>query len=188
MKAYYASPDGSVDGGNECPKTIGWALWNGSECKGFDLTKKGLLIGYDMISLCGLPACERFLATQGWIPRRTRLVISQETSGAMYGPVVHGKPSTRMAAWGALCNTAEGAFRSTAGYVYSHEADFGVTSGEAKIAGSYWFSLHADAKRKPVSHARLRSECARILEKLGISIQPISLKPASQLPLLEAAK
>jgi len=157
----------------------GWVVTkNGKPINTPDCTKKGLLIGYDMMPLRGLRKAEKALRTSPYNIRRVVLEYGDEKS-KLYGAAVDGQISLKLATFSNLRNSIERSKMCTA-FAVSGNRKYNCSEREYKTL-SLFYSLWRDKKdvrlardkrqKKRLLNLRIKTE--QIFEKLQIVIVPV---------------
>lgn len=153
-------------------KTTGYAYFRDGKIHGFDLTKRGLLIGYDMMPLIGLRCMERRLLKRGTI-QQVRLVVDLDGD---WGATKDGVPVLKFASWqGGLSETKKRCLSSLAGFVLSELRDDATIHREPLYR--LWMPTMY-ARRAP----RKLREALAIISRLGYAVERMKFEPVRQLP------
>ena len=142
-----------------------------------DVTKRGLLIGYDMMPLRGLRKAEKDLRTHPYDIRRVVLVYDEKRK--LYGAAVDGQISLNLAGFSNIGDSIERTKIRTA-FAIEGKKKYGLSPKENKTLSSFYYLwrdekniLLARDKRRKNRLVNLRLETERIFEKLKIEIVPV---------------
>ncbi len=157
---------------------IGWIVTkNGKPINTPDVTKKGLLIGYDMMPLRGLRKAEKDLRTPPY--NIHRVVLEYDEKSKLYGAAIDELISLKFAAFSNLHDSIEGTKRGTA-FATSSYWKSALSKEEYKTLSSFYYLWRdkkdirlARDKRQKKWLLNLRLETERIFEKLKIKIVPV---------------
>ena len=143
-----------------------------------DVTKKGLLIGYDMMPLQGLRKSEKDLRTHPYAIRRVVLVYDEKSK--LYGAAVDGQISLELAAFSNRHDSIERTKMSTAFYISCGDKKYGLSEEEYKGLSSFYYLLRDPKnillpkdKRYKKRLLTLRLKIESIFTKLKIVIVPV---------------
>jgi len=150
----------------------GWIITkNGKPLNTPDVTKKSLLVGYDMLPLRGLRKAEKDLRTHPYDIRR--VVLEYDRKSRLYGASLDGQISLKLAAFSNLHNSIEGTKASTA-FALSAYKEYGVSAEECKdLSLFYYLFCLAKDKRQKKRLSNLRLKTGQIFKKLRIVIVPV---------------
>jgi len=156
----------------------GWIVTkNGKPINTPDITKKGLLIGYNLMLLRGLRNAEKDLRTPPYNIRR--VVLKYEENSKLYGAAVNGRISLELSAFSNLEISIERTKMSTA-FAISCSKKYDISEEESRTLSSFYYiwrdkknvRLPKD-KRKKKQLINLRLKTERIFEKIKIVIVPV---------------
>ena len=138
----------------------GFAYIRHDKVHGFDLTKRGLLIGYDMMPLLGLRRMERRLLKRGTIER---VRLASDPKARKWGAVKNGQPLIAFASWqGGLSDSRRRAFQSLAGFVLDEVGDNAVA--RRLLYRLWWPTLYK--RRAP----KLERQARELICRLGYKV------------------
>ena len=161
----------------------GWIVTkNGKPINTPDVTKKSLLIGYDMMPLRGLRKAEKDLRTHPYNIRR--VVLDYDEKSKLYGTAVDGRISLKLAAFSNIWDSIEGTKKSTAFAISGDRRIYGLPENESKeeyeTLSSFYYLWRdkknirlARDKRQKKRLLKLRLETELIFKKLNIVIVPV---------------
>lgn len=143
----------------------GYAHFRNGRLHGFDTTKRGLLIGYDMMPLLGLDRMERRLKKRGTI-ERVRLVADR--AATEWGAMKDGVPIISFAGWqGGLSDTKKRAQKSLAGFL-TDQFEWG--SKELLALYHLWMPPFRKNSCKTIIRPKLVKQALGIIRGLGYDV------------------
>ena len=141
-----------------------------------DTTKKGLLVGYDMMPLRGLRKAERDLRTYPYNIRR--VVLAHDEKGKLYGAAIDGRISLQLAAFPNLRDSIEKCKMLTAFGLTAYK--YNLSADEHQTLSSFHYLRRdkkdvrlAEDKRQKKRLLKLRAETERIFDNRNIMIVPV---------------
>ena len=160
------------------PSKKGWIVTkNGRHLNTPDVTKRSMLIGYDMMPLRGLRKAEKSLRKYPYDIRRVVLVY--DAKSRLYGASVNGRISLKLATFSNIEDSIERTKKTTA-FAISGKKEYNCSAEENKTLSGFYFlcrdrknSLLPEDKRQKKRLLKLRLEVERIFEKLNIVIVPV---------------
>lgn len=168
-----------VDNMNIKSSKKGWIVTkHGKPLNTPDVTKKGLLIGYDMMPLRGLRKAEKDLRTYPYDIRR--IVLDYDVTSKLYGAALDGRISLELATFSNLADSIERTKMGTAFAIYASEKKYGLSAEESKTLSSFYYLWRDRKDRRLPKDKRqkkrllvLRSETEHIFDRLKVVIVPV---------------